>query len=187
MDKALTERQTKNTKNPFTAEEDKKLTDLVKFFSRKKDINWTYISQQMQSRNARQCKDRWTNYLDNRVNHKDFTPDENHFLLQKVDELGKKWKKIAALMKNRTDVMLKSQYRKLMRRNANVDNVYGLCMEAYSTRRKSQKSKNIVPKIENETDEKAEFDIFEFHEIDQLDLIPQEYPEDLLLNDTYNI
>lgn len=96
----------------------------------------------MISRNPRQCKDRWTNYLDNRINKKDFTPEENHFLLVKVEELGKKWRKIASLMHNRTDVSLKSQYRKLMRRNASRENVYNLCMEAYSTRRKNKSTAN---------------------------------------------
>ncbi|EAY17754.1 Myb-like DNA-binding domain containing protein [Trichomonas vaginalis G3] len=142
MEYTFIEKSSKSLKNPFTPEEDRRLSDLVKFFPRKRDINWNYIAQQMHSRNPRQCKDRWTNYLDSRINKKEFTPEENHFLLVKVEEIGKKWRKIASLMHNRTDVSLKSQYRKLMRRHASRENVYNLCMEAYSTRRKKRPTNN---------------------------------------------
>lgn len=109
---------------PFTAEEDAKLSKLVRGFSRRKEIDWNYVSQMMDNRNARQCKDRWMNYLDTKINHKDFTKDENFFILQKVSEFGKKWKVIAAMMENRTEVSVKSQYRKLIRRHATLENVY---------------------------------------------------------------
>lgn len=147
MKSVYIEKNSKSCKTPFTPQEDDKLSKLVKFFVKKSAINWQYISQQMETRSARQCKDRWTNYLNQRINHTEFTPDENHFILKKVNEIGKKWRKIAAQMKNRTDVSVKSQYRKLMRRNANVDNVYTLCMDNYCTRRrkKSQSSDEITP------------------------------------------
>lgn len=171
MECTIIEKSSKSAKNPFSPEEDRKLTQLVKFFSRKKDINWTYISQQMQTRNARQCKDRWTNYLDARVNRKDFTPEENYFLLVKVEELGRKWKKIASMMNNRTDVSLKSQYRKLMRRHASRENVFNLCMEAYSTRRKANRQ-NVEPESARITDRsdvklnEMNFDIGDFDSFD---------------------
>lgn len=132
----MSEKISKSIKVPFTEKEDEKLTKIVKSFSKKRDINWKFVSQQMETRNARQCKDRWTNYLDSKINRLDFTAEENHFILLKVEELGRKWKKIASLMKNRTDVAVKSQFRKLMRRNATVQNVYDICTDPYSTRRK---------------------------------------------------
>lgn len=140
--------KSKNAKNPFSADEDRKLISLVKFFARKKDINWTYISLQMKTRSPRQCKDRWCNYLDTKINKTEFSAEENAFILQKVGEMGKKWKKIASMMNNRTDVSIKSQYRKLMRRNANLNNVYYLCMDSYSTRRKKLTNNTLDLQIE---------------------------------------
>ncbi|EAX86688.1 Myb-like DNA-binding domain containing protein [Trichomonas vaginalis G3] len=123
----------KGFKALFTKKEDEKLIKLVKFYPKRKDINWKFISQQMGNRTVRQCKERFFNYLDNKINRSEFSPEENLFILQKVNEIGKKWTKISSLMKNRTDVAVKSQYKKLMRRNATLENVMSISTEPYST------------------------------------------------------
>lgn len=157
MQTIVIEKGSKNMKNPFTPQEDEKLTKIVKYFQKRRDINWQYVSQQMETRTARQCKDRWTNYLDTKINHLKFTPEENYFILKKVEEIGRKWKTIAAMMKNRTDVAIKSQFRKLMRRNANVNNVLTICTDSYNMRRKNPTQQT---KVEAEIDVKPDIEEF---------------------------
>lgn len=89
----------------------------------------------MGTRSVRQCKERWVNYLDTKMNKGDFTPEENLFILQRVAEVGNKWSYISSLMKNRTSISIKLQYNKLKRRNANIDNVLTLDTEPYASRR----------------------------------------------------
>ncbi|KAK8870777.1 hypothetical protein M9Y10_008664 [Tritrichomonas musculus] len=48
----------------FTKEEDDKLKEVAKKEGRK---NWTKISREMGSRTAKECKDRWENYLTSEI------------------------------------------------------------------------------------------------------------------------
>ncbi|EAX82470.1 Myb-like DNA-binding domain containing protein [Trichomonas vaginalis G3] len=130
------------TKSPFTAKEDEKLRKIVKSYERINEINWQFVAQQMETRNSRQCKDRWINYLDSKINREPFRMEENYYLLKLVEEYGRKWKFIAKKLKNRTDVSVKAQYRKLMRRSANLQNVHLISTTSYSIRGKSKKSVN---------------------------------------------
>lgn len=126
----------KKNKTLFTKKEDEKLIKLVKFFGKKRNVNWQFVSQQMGNRSVRQCKERYSNYLDDRVNRSEFTPEENLFILQKVDEIGKKWARISSLMNKRSEVGVKSQYKKLMRRHATIENVLTLDVDSHPGRRK---------------------------------------------------
>ncbi|EAX98897.1 Myb-like DNA-binding domain containing protein [Trichomonas vaginalis G3] len=135
-DKACGEK-VKGAKQLFSKKEDEKLIKLVKFFGRKKDVNWQFVAQQMGNRNVRQCKERFLNYLDNHVNRSEFTPEENKFILEKVQQIGTKWTKISSMMKNRTYVSVKSQYKKLIRRNATLDNVLTIDVNTTNTRKSS--------------------------------------------------
>ncbi|EAX91616.1 Myb-like DNA-binding domain containing protein [Trichomonas vaginalis G3] len=149
----------KYTKCPFTAEEDAKLAALVANFSQK-DINWNEISNQMVNRNPRQCKDRWEGYLDSSINRSEFSCEENYFILKKVEEIGKKWKIISSLMKHRTDVAVKSQYRKLLRHNVSIENVFRINPESYMIKIKtpSKVERVIKPLLKEDDINKVPYD-----------------------------
>jgi hypothetical protein len=70
----------------------------------------------MPGRNARQCKERWTNYLCPTLNTNSWKPEEDRLLVQKRMELGAKWVKIAQFFPNRTDAMVKNRYQVLKRK-----------------------------------------------------------------------
>lgn len=105
----------------FSKEEDEKLKKIVNYARKKKDINWKYVAQQMGTRSVRQCKERWMNYLDKRKNKNEFSKDECAFILEKTNEIGHKWSKIASMMKNRTSISVKLQFYKLMRKRSNMN------------------------------------------------------------------
>lgn len=83
----------------------------------------------MKTKNPRQCKDRWLFYLQKGINKNKFSSLENFLLLQKVDEIGHKWRIISLFFNNRTEISLKFQYRKLMRYGANLSNVLSLSLD----------------------------------------------------------
>lgn len=166
----------KQLKATFTKEEDIKLKKLVKLYNKKSSIDWFIIAQQMETRNARQCKDRWLNFLDRKINRKPFTAEENLLILQKVTQIGKKWKLIASMMNKRTDVSVKSQYKKLLRRNATVQNVIDLEIEDFNTVKYHKKRKDQIEekKPDVSTDHSDNFSfMMNFNQIS-----PDDYPMD---------
>lgn len=108
----LKDKNRHNTHEKFSEEEDKKLLSLIERYG--KD-SWNIISDLMMNRNARQCKERYLNYLSPNINRNKWTDEEDNLILAKVDELGRKWVKISQYFQNRTDTMLKNRYNVLLR------------------------------------------------------------------------
>ena len=65
-----------HSKKRFTAEEDKKLQDLINVHGKK----WDVIAEHMEGRNSRQCRERYNNYLAPSVSHEKWTPEEDEYL-----------------------------------------------------------------------------------------------------------
>lgn len=97
---------------PFSKDEDEKLKELVNQYG----TNWNIVSEKMENRNQRQCKERWTHYLSPNVIMKPWTNDEDEFLKKKLLELGPKWVKLSSFFPNRTDIQLKNRWFVLMRK-----------------------------------------------------------------------
>lgn len=96
----------------FSHEEDMQLKRLVE----EHGVNdWDLIASLMPERNARQVRERWSNYLDPNVNLEPWSEEEEDLLIKKHMELGNHWKKIAEFFVNRTDINVKSKYRHLLR------------------------------------------------------------------------
>jgi hypothetical protein len=91
----------------FTPDEDHILSGLVESRSYN---NWSEIAQHMPGRTARQCRDRWTNYLAPAISFDPWRPDEDELIIQKVNEIGTKWATIAKFAKGRTGNALKNRW-----------------------------------------------------------------------------
>lgn len=92
---------------PFTSQEDELLSKLVKTYGTN---NWQSISTQIPGRNARQCRDRWLNYLSPDVVNGPWTAEEEELLVEKYKEFGPSWKQIATFFPTRTDINIKSRW-----------------------------------------------------------------------------
>jgi hypothetical protein len=75
----------------------------------------------MGRRNARQCRERYKNYLSPQFHNDPWTPAEERLLTEKVKELGQKWSKIATFFKGRSDVNVKNQWAAILTRQARVE------------------------------------------------------------------
>jgi hypothetical protein len=104
----------------FTASEDTQLRSLVGLFG---SHDWYAISLRMPGRSARQCKERWLNYLNPTLNTTAWTLEEDTLLFEKQREYGSRWTQIAKFFPNRTDGMIKNRFNQLHRREARVREV----------------------------------------------------------------
>ncbi|OHS92929.1 hypothetical protein TRFO_40718 [Tritrichomonas foetus] len=99
--------QKHHRKNKFTREEDDKLTLIVQQLG---DTNWKRIADQMGTRNYRQCRERWKNYLSPSVSKDPWTKEQDKLLLEKFNEYGSQWSLIVRFFPNRTDVNIKNRW-----------------------------------------------------------------------------
>jgi len=106
----------KIAKSKFKPEEDKLLMKLVSEYGKK---DWKKISKLMGTRNSRQCRERWRNYLRPEVIQANWTEAEDSLLLQRYNELGPKWNIIGLCFNGRSVNNIRNRWVKLMRRKAN--------------------------------------------------------------------
>jgi hypothetical protein len=122
-----------SSRHKFLKAEDDMLRELVEKYG---ESNWTIIARYMRRRTARQCRERYKNYLSPKVRNRDWTEDEEELLAQKVREFGPKWAKIAVFFESRSDVNVKNHWAALMSRNKRV--------QKYSMARARQEESGMV-------------------------------------------
>ena len=103
-------------KKKFSKAEDEQLKKLVLEHGIKK---WGEISKFLPSRTARQCRDRWENYLNPVLNVQKWTMEEDRILLEKHAFFGNKWKKINLFLPSRSKIAIKNRYHKLVEKLKN--------------------------------------------------------------------
>lgn len=99
-------------KSKFTLEEDQKLIELA---TKSTSRNWNMIAQQLGTRNARQCRERWNNYLNPNLRNDPWTEEEDRLLLEKSAIYGTHWNKISKSFRCRSDNSIRNRYQLLMR------------------------------------------------------------------------
>jgi hypothetical protein len=102
------------TKQKFTADEDRVISLMVESHGPQK---WRLVAEKLHGRTARQCRERWVNYLSPSVTTAPWTAAEDALLREQVSGIGPLWSRIARLFEGRTDVLLKHRYLKLMRQD----------------------------------------------------------------------
>ena len=97
----------------FTELDDKMLKFYVERFG---ENNWPQVSACMQTKNVRQCRDRWMKYLSPNVKPHEWSEEEDALLLKMREKYGAKWTQIVNFFSGRTDIQLKNRYKVLLRR-----------------------------------------------------------------------
>lgn len=103
----------------FSELEDKLIREQIEIVG---EGNWTLVAKAVPGRTARQCRERWVNYLSPNVDNSPWTSEEDKKLEKLVDSLGKKWSLIAKHFPKRTDVLIKNRYTLLYRRKSRDNN-----------------------------------------------------------------
>lgn len=100
----------KAKRNVFTPAEDARLHFLV----RKYGFAWSKISEEMENRSIRQCRERYLNYLAPSIQSGPWTPEEDRLLIEKQKELGHKWTAIAKFFGNRSGANIKNRWSQMI-------------------------------------------------------------------------
>lgn len=96
---------TSNTvRKKFTEAEDRKLIALVSQYGARR---WNRIAKEMEGRSGRQCRDRFQNYLNPAIYIREWTPQEDERLIEKIKEVGPRFKTLSKFFPGRShnDVM----------------------------------------------------------------------------------
>lgn len=132
------------TRHKFTPGEDEKLKRLVERYG---ENNWNEIAAGFGTRTARQCKERFKNYLSPNLTNEPFSEQEDRLLHEKHAEYGGKWSLIASFFKTRSEVSVKKRWHQL---NNKVDHEKGIKAEKLKLAEEIGNSivQNQVPKFE---------------------------------------
>jgi hypothetical protein len=109
-------------KGTWSAEEDEQLRQIVSKCDCKDGHAWELASEGMGfTRNSKQCRERWTNFLDPCLRLGPWTAEEDDCLLRLHSEFGNAWKKFTSILIGRSAERIRRHYTSLIRkRNRNV-------------------------------------------------------------------
>lgn len=106
-------------KGSWTPEEDYQIISLIN----KVGKNWALISRHMPSRNGKQIRDRYINYLDTQIIREKFSAEEDKLIIDNYLNYGPKWSVIAKYIEGRTADMIKNRFYSSLRRKVHVHEV----------------------------------------------------------------
>lgn len=104
--------RTSTKRRMFTPEEDEILRKSVAVKGMK---TWNEIAKQLPERTARQCRDRYFNYLSPRIVQTPWDRQEDELLVKKVSEIGTHWSMIANFFPTRSDNNLKNRWHSVIK------------------------------------------------------------------------
>ena len=106
----------RSKKFKFTKNEDAKLISLVQIYG---ENDWRSVADQMNFRTPRQCRERWTNYVNPDLNKKPWSIHEDMCLVLKHQEFGNKWKIIQQFFPGRSKNDIKHRAKQIEMDSAN--------------------------------------------------------------------
>ncbi|KAK9773848.1 putative Homeodomain-like protein [Seiridium cardinale] len=104
-------------RGPWSQHEDGLLMKLVE---EQGALNWVKISQLLNTRTPKQCRERYHQNLKPSLNHEPISPEEGEMIEQLVTQIGKRWAEIARRLHNRSDNAVKNWWNGSMNRRKRV-------------------------------------------------------------------
>lgn len=110
-------KNTKNSRVMFTKDEDEKIKQLVKKFG----THWDLIANFMERRTAKQCRDRYSNYLIPGFFQGEWSKEEDDLLTQLYNEIGPKWSVLQRYFPNRGANSIKNRWHYFLCKQKRID------------------------------------------------------------------
>ncbi|KAH3666296.1 hypothetical protein OGAPHI_004485 [Ogataea philodendri] len=117
-------------RGPWSPEEDSKLLELVRLYGGEKNLNWVKISQVLQTRTAKQARERFHQNLNPSLNRTPITAEEGRYIEELVQKYGKRWAEIARHLNGRSDNAVKNWWNGGANRRKRAS-IQGLDMTSY--------------------------------------------------------
>ncbi|CAK9435403.1 uncharacterized protein LODBEIA_P01300 [Lodderomyces beijingensis] len=92
-------------RGPWSPLEDKKLLDLITLYG---PTNWVRISNSLETRTPKQCRERYHQNLKPSLNRAPISPEEGDLIEKLVAQHGKKWAEISRHLNGRSDNAIKN-------------------------------------------------------------------------------
>lgn len=144
------------SKKRFTPSEDQIIISLVKPNG---ENDWSKIAKSLEKRTARQCRDRWNNYLNPSLNKDDWNPEEDELLLKLFEEKGPQWKTLSNIFNGRS-----------------INNVRNRCFKLVRKKKKNSKSGPLLPPKEHvmksTTNDNIKMNLFDQELLSNFDSFP---------------
>ncbi|OHT06315.1 Myb-like DNA-binding domain containing protein [Tritrichomonas foetus] len=102
-----------HSKRLFTPAEDERIKELVRVLGEKA---WKKIAAELVNRTARQCRERWKNYLSPTVKNLPWSESDDQKLIELIMQYGTHWSRIAKFFDFRTDINVKNRWVLLKRK-----------------------------------------------------------------------
>ncbi|XXH00388.1 60S ribosomal protein L12 [Hypoxylon texense] len=96
---------TEQRRGPWSRSEDDRLRQLVDL---RGPTNWVAIANELGTRSAKQCRERYHQNLKQSLDHTPIRPDEGALINTMVNQIGKRWAEIARHLHNRCDNTVKN-------------------------------------------------------------------------------
>ncbi|OHT03644.1 hypothetical protein TRFO_28895 [Tritrichomonas foetus] len=109
----------RKTRKIFTNDEDALLISLMSASSPFK--SWEKVASMIPNRTARQCRDRWFNYLSPSIRHDPWTDEEDRKLIELINNFGTHWSQIAKYFEGRSDNHVKNRWYSYLKGKVTTD------------------------------------------------------------------
>lgn len=100
-------------KGSWTREEDQTIIDFVKEHG---DKDWAKLAILLPGRIGKQCRERWKNHLDPRIQKVGWSEEEDQLLIKLHQLYGNSWTRIASFFVGRTDNCVKNRWNSTIKR-----------------------------------------------------------------------
>ncbi|KAJ3443768.1 myb-like DNA-binding domain containing protein [Anaeramoeba flamelloides] len=102
-------------KGRWNKKEDKKLKKYYKQFG----TDWSTIAKKIRHRTSKQCRERYKNVLDPKIQKTPWTEEEDEIIIKNYLELGSKWSKIMKHLPGRSDNQIKNRFNCRLKKRLN--------------------------------------------------------------------
>lgn len=86
-------------KPKFSPEED---AELIKIVQAQGSKGWSKIAKRLKTKSAKQCRERWSNYLNPALSFDNWTKEDDDLLVKKYQEVGTQWRILRSIFPNRS-------------------------------------------------------------------------------------
>ena len=149
-------------KGSWSKEEDQ----LIRSHVEKNGKNWALISKLMKTRNGKQIRDRFLNYLDPEIKKEKFEDEEDHKIVSLYKDYGPKWSIISKHFEGRTGDMIKNRFHSCLKRKVHINEI----IKSKRQIKKSSRLKNYKKKISSKIEFKISNNIVELTSLNKNNL-----------------